>query len=471
MNDTISQVYGDNWYASTRVEAAERPRLTVDLDLDVCVIGGGLAGLTTAREVARLGWSVALLEEKRLAWSASGRNTGFVLPGFACDIRKIIERVGMDRAKVLWTLSEAGVTYVRDAIRELDLPQIQPRRGWLNVSKVDNGDDLLDLVSLLGQEFGADVEGWPTERVRAVLRSDSYFHAIHFPRAFHIHPLNYALGLAAAAEAAGVRIFEDTPALEIDPAGVRKRVVTPSGRVRAAHVVLAGNTHIAKLVPPLGQTVLPVTSYVAVTAPLGPRLGEAIAFPGAVSDTRAAHHHYRIVDGERLMWAGGADAWPRDPRRVAGRFQAAIAQLYPQLGDVEIAYAWSGVTGCAVHRMPQIGEVSPGLWLAGAFGGQGINTTAIAGNLIARAIVEGDDRWRIFFPYELVWAGGALGRTIAQVGSFVRRRREEIAAALARRRERLRRQETEQAEIAVARKAAAEARAGGRVSQKREAAE
>jgi hypothetical protein len=207
--------------------------------------------------------------------------------------------------------------------------------------------------------------------------------------------------------------------------------------------VLAGNAHLGALVPRLADTVLPVTGYVAVTARLGPRLGEAIAYTGAVSDTRLANHHYRIVDGDRLMWAGGAGLWPRSPRRAAAAFKAAIARIYPQLGAVEIEHAWSGVMGFSLHRMPQLGEVVPGLWLASAFGAHGLNTTAMAGELIAGAITERDDRWRMFLPYELVWAGGVVGRTVHHVGAWSRRLGEDWAANVARRREVVRRAETE----------------------------
>ena len=427
--------YGPSWYAATMVAPPERPRLSLDLDVDVCVVGGGLAGLTVAREVARRGWSVAVLEAKRVAWNASGRNCGFVLPGFAQDIERMVERVGLEHAKALWALSEAGVDYVREAIRESGMPGVDPIEGWLNVSKVDNGDAFLAQVALLGQEFGIDVEGWPAERVRAVLRCEHYFHAIHFPKAFHMHALNYALGLAAAAEAAGARIFEDTPALAIDPAGVRKRVTTPSARVRAAHIVLAGNTHLGALSSRVAGTVVPISTYVAVTAKLGNRLADAVSYRGAVSDTRFADNHYRVVDGNRLMWAGGLSAWSVNPKSFANRFQQQIHHLYPQLGKVAFEYVWSGTMGFAVHRMPQIGEVSPGLWLASAFGGHGINTTAMAGDLIARAVIDGDDRWKLFLPYALVWGGGTLGRATIQVAYWSRRRREVWAEELAQRRD------------------------------------
>jgi gamma-glutamylputrescine oxidase len=430
-----------SWYEATRIENRERPRLAFDIDVDVCVIGGGLAGLTTAREVARRGWSVAVLEARHLAWSASGRNAGFVLPGFGAEIDQVIARVGLDHAKQLWALSEAGVEYVRETIRETGMPGVDPGAGYLHVSKTDKSDELLEYMELLGGEFGVEIENWPVERVRASLKSERYFNAIHLPRAFHIHPLNYALGLAAAAEQAGARIFEETPALEIDPAGVRKRIVTPAGRVRAGHIVLAGNVHLGKLMPRISATLMPVTTYTITTAPLGDALVDALTYRGAVSDTDWADNHYRIIDGDRLLWAGRMTTWKSNPHRIARFLQMDIRHVYPGLGEVEVANAWAGTLGLSVHRMPQIGELRPGVWLASAFGGHGINTTAMAGGLIARAIIDGDQTWRLFLPFELVWAGGIFGRAATQALYWTTRRVESVEQLLARRRDAARRRE------------------------------
>jgi gamma-glutamylputrescine oxidase len=427
MTEEDTAYYGPSWYAATMVAAPQRPPLTLDLDVDVCVVGGGLAGLTIALEVARRGWSVAVLEAKRVAWNASGRNCGFVVPGFAQSLDLVVERVGRDHAKALWALSDAGVGYVRNTIRETGMPGVKPVDGWLDVSKFDEPDAAERELGLL-ESSGIAVEQWPTERVRSVLRSDSYFQALHFPEAFHIHALNYALGLAAAAEGEGARIFEGTPALAVDPAGVRKRVFTPSARVRAAHVVLAGNTQLGALSAPVKGTVIPITTFVAVTEKLGDALADAIAFRGAVSDSRFADNHYRVVDGDRLMWAGGLSAWQVDPERFRSRFRDEIAQVYPRLRKVAIDQIWSGTMGFAVHRMPLIGEVSPGLWLASAFGGHGINTTAMAADLIVSAVIEGDDRWKLFLPYELVWGGGPLGRAAIQLVYWSHRSRQARAS-------------------------------------------
>jgi glycine/D-amino acid oxidase-like deaminating enzyme len=422
-----------SWYEADAIPVS-RPVLNFDLDVDVCVVGAGLAGLTAAHEIARRGWSVAVLEAGRIAGGASGCNVGVVMPGFACAAETIVERVGIDRARALWRLSEEGVARVRETVRELGEAAILAGAGGglLNVSRVDDGDAAMAGLVLLG-EFGASVEGWPVERVRAVLASDHYFHAILFPTAFQIHPFAYAHALAAAAEAAGARLFEQTSADEIDPAGVRKRITTPGGRVRAAHVVLAGNTGLSRLAPRLAETVMPLTGTVAVTQPLGERLVSAVAWRGAVSD--GAGNHYRVVDGDRLMWSGPGDPWLRDVGKATAAFARRISSLYPQLGEVAFSHAWSARMGYAVHSMPQVGEVSPGVWLAGAFGRHGLSTTAVAGQLIAAAIIDGDDRWRAFLPYELVWAGGDLGRAVAQAGQWIGRTREDVMARAARRRE------------------------------------
>ncbi len=407
----------DSWYEATRVASRERGALTFELDTDVCVIGAGLAGLTVAREIARRGWQVTVLEGERVAWAASGRNTGFVLPGFHEDIDAMIERIGLDHTQRLYALSKQGVDYVRRAIEETGMPGVDPLPGWLHVSKTDGDERVRANVERL-RWIGAECEAWPTERVREALPNPGYFGAIHYPNAFHIHPLNYALGLAAEAEKAGARIFENTPALSIDPTGVRKRIATPDARVRATHVVLACNVHLGGLMPELAATLLPITTYVLVTQPI-PNLAQVIRYRGGISDTDRADNHYRIIGGDdpnaqRLQWSGRVRVWEAEPRKVAPGLARDIRRAYPELGPVEIAHLWGGTLGRAVHRMPQIGMIEPGLWVASGFAGHGLNTTAMAGEVIARGIVDNDETWRLFAPYELVWAGGRLGRALAQ---------------------------------------------------------
>jgi hypothetical protein len=322
--------------------------------------------------------------------------------------------------------------------------------------------------------LGCEIEGWPTDRVRAVLHSERYFHAINYLKAVTINPLNYALCLAAAAEHDGVRIFENTPALSIDPQGVRKRIVTPAAKLRANHVVLAGNVQIGGLMPRIAATLLPITSYIITTAPLGSQLGEVIGYRGAVTDTDRADNHYRIVGGDRLMLSGRTTTWARNPRRYVRTLTADIKRTYPQLRDINVDYSWCGTLGNTVHRMPQIGELGPGVWLASGFGGHGLNTTAMAGNLIARAIVSGDQAWREFTPFELVWAGGFLARAGVQVRNWITRYTDRIEQRRAKARElaHIRAREAEKKRLAqeAARQAEEAAEAERRAAEAEEAA-
>ena len=317
MNASERAPYSPTWYTATMVPASARPPLTYDLDVDVCVIGAGLAGLTTAREIARRGWSVAVLEGHRIASSASGRNDGFVLPGFACSMDRLVSRVGLDHAKALWALSETGVKYVRTTIAEARLPGVAPIAGWLRVSKTDTGDEILDDAQLYGGEFGAEVELWPAERVRDVLRTNHYFHALHLPRAFHIHPLNYAIGLARAAEAVGARIFEETPALEIDPAGVRKRVTTPSSACASTELVIVSLTIVrpASSVTPFPSRVASVRAKRATStlASRSPSSGARSRRPSQRNRTSGERKRQRAIHTVATMMISISHQYSRKP--------------------------------------------------------------------------------------------------------------------------------------------------------------
>jgi glycine/D-amino acid oxidase-like deaminating enzyme len=423
------------WYAASAVEGETFPRLTFDLDVEVCVVGGGIAGLTIAIEAARLGASVAVLEQRRLVWGASGYNLGTVTPGFGGEAADLIARVGIDNARELWTLTQGGVDHIRT--QAAGMAGVALTDGALEVSNTDNGDQLVGRLQLLGEEFGADVEGWQIERVRDVLKTPRYFHAVHYPRAFHLHALSYARGLIRLAEQAGVRIFEETPVVSIDPGGVRKRIVTPAARMRAYSIVLAGNVHLGALFPRLSRTLLPVWRYAAITEPLGERLAGAIDYRGAVSESSGLDH-YRIIDGDRLMWAGPVTTWNGSPRRFAATIERRIRTVFPQLGPVKVIDVVSGATGETVHGMPQIGQLRRGLWVASGFGRQGLSTSAMAAQLISQGMLAGDDRWRLFSPFELVWAGGPAGRVAGQAVYSWTRGQTAVGGVLARYRERAR---------------------------------
>src|SRR5216683_2573948 len=440
----------------------ERVRLSFDLDVDICVVGAGLAGLTVALEAARLGANVAVLEGRHVGWNASGHQLGTVMPGFGLPIGEMIERVGLENTRELWSLSKAVAEFVRSLATEELMPGIDLSEGALEVSNVDAGDELISRLQMLSEDFGTEVEGWQVDRVRDQLKTDRYFHGIYYPKAFQIDGRKYVHGLAALARRAGARIFEDTPVVSIDPSGVRKRIVTPTARLRASHIVLAGNIHLGAPLRRLSDTLLPVWRYAGVTVPLGGRLAEVISFRGSVSDTDGIDH-FRIVDGDRLMWASPESTWSMRPQRFAGAISRRIRTIFPRLDRVEMAEVWSGEVGQTVHGMPQVGQLRKGLWVASGFGRQGLNSSAMAGQLIARSILWGDERWRLFSPFELVWAGGPIGRVAGQIVGLWGRGSSAAAGALARHRERARAQER----IREARLAEANRQAGTRPAPQR----
>src|ERR1700704_1476416 len=319
-----------------------RSRLSFDLDVDTCVVGAGLAGLTVALEAARLGASVAVLEGRHVGWNASGHHLGTVMPGFGLPIGELIARIGFEDARELWSLSKEGVEYVRATASEELIPGIALSEGALEVSNVEAGEELISRLQMLSEDFETDVEGWQVDRVRDQLKTDRYFHGVYYPKAFQIDGRKYVHGLAALATRAGARIFEDTPVVSIDSSGIRKRIVTPSARLRASHIVLAGNIHLGEALRRLSETLLPVWRYAAVTVPLGERLGEVIKFRGSVTDSDGVDH-FRIVDGDRLMWASPETTWAARPERFAGAIERRIRTIFPRLGNVEIPETWGGV--------------------------------------------------------------------------------------------------------------------------------
>ena len=304
----------------------DRSRLSFDLDVDIAVVGAGLAGLSVALEAARLGASVAVLEGRHIGWNASGHQLGTVMPGYALPISELIARVGFEDTRELWSLSKHGAELVRANASED--PGIAISEGALEVSNVDVGDQLISRLQMLGEDFETDVEGWQVDRVRAELKTDRYFHGVYYPNAFQIDGRRYIHGLAALARRAGARIFEDTPVVSVDASGIRKRIVTPSARLRASHIVLAGNVHLGATLRRLSETLLPVWRYTAVTAPLGERLTEAITFKGSVADTDGIDH-FRIVDGDRLMWASPETTWAARPERFAPAIARRIHKIFP----------------------------------------------------------------------------------------------------------------------------------------------
>jgi gamma-glutamylputrescine oxidase len=396
----------ETWYEATAARGPLRSTLTGRRQAEICVIGGGLAGLTCAAELARGSKSVILLEAARIAAGASGRNGGFVSNGFAEGLFNLVARVGLDAAKQLYRLSAEGTSYVRSQIVALD-PFIKMGDGVIVALRYAGKEAMERQAEFMRCEFDEPVEVLSREETLSLLRTRRYFEAFRNPRSFHIHPLKYALALAHEAERHGALICENSRVTKITKHGTSWLIEAAQGSAQAEHVIHCTSALDRELHPATGRAILPVATYVTVTEQLKQ---DAILTGCGIADTRRAGDYYRLVDGGRLMWGGRITTRVSEPRRLAERLKGDMLSVYPQLGDPAIDYAWSGIMGYALHKMPLIGRSADGRWYATAFGGHGLNTTAMAGRLIANAILNGDDSYRRFAVFPPAWTGGPLGR-------------------------------------------------------------
>lgn len=412
----MSLTHIDSHYARTSGEPPVRPALEETLQAEVCVIGGGLAGLATALGLAERGKSVVLLEARRAGWGASGRNGGFVAQGFSLNAADLAAKLGKDHARALYALSREATATIRSRIETYDIDCDPVFEGYLKAAWRSRPGTLEVKREFLTGVLNTRDEYWPREQVREVLRSSRYHDALFDPDGFHIHPLNFTNGIAAAAESKGAQIFEDSAVTSVARQGNRWNVSTAAGAIEAETVVVCTGGYTEHLVSRLRSAIVPAATFVMVTKPLGAALASTIRTQAAVSDSRRAGNYYRVLPGGRLLWGGGMTALTREPDALADRMCRDLKRVYPQLTDVEPDTAWSGLMGYARHQMPQIGELEPGLWHATAFGGHGLNTTTMAGELVAGAIAGGDDRYRLFAPFGLAWTGGPLiGSAAAEV--------------------------------------------------------
>ena len=360
----------ETYYRTRLGEAGARAPLAGELQVEVCVIGGGLAGLTAALELARAGRRVAVLEAERVAWGASGRNGGFVSPGYSASHATIARAVGEDHAKALHRLSIVGVRVIAENIATLGITGAEPVAGHLTAARYESTAALQAKRAWLAREFDYPTELWERERVRSVLVSERYHQGLYQPQAFHFDPLAYSRGLAEEIERLGGRVFEGSAATAVDKTGAEWRVSTAEGAVRARDVVFTTGGYTGRLQGRLFDSYLPIATYVMLTRPDPELIASAVRSTAAIADLRRAGDYYRLVDGgRRILWGGKITTRTSEPTRLAGMLHATMTATFPQLAGLQVEIAWSGLMAYARHLMPQVGSLHFRGWPSSAESG------------------------------------------------------------------------------------------------------
>ncbi len=405
-----------SYYTATANPSLVRPSLDAKKSATVCIIGGGFAGINTALGLAERGIkNVVLCEAKNLAFGASGRNGGFVFAGFSRGPESLLKDLGPQAAKLLYKGTVDAVNLIRQRIHqyEIDCQHTDAGVYWANWFR--DQSILKDFQKLLSDNFDTEWDFVPQSELKQLVHSERYKDALYERNSLHFHPLNYAMGIAKAAEAMGVQIYENTPAVDLQRTGEGWLVKTPEGEIEAEQVVLACGGYLANLYPKIDSSVLPIATYVMVTEPLGNRMQEILQTKAAIYDTRFAFDYYRPLPDSRLLWGGRISVLDRSPEAVKTLLRRDLLKVFPKLANVKIDFAWSGLMSYARHEMPQIAELEKGLWCGQAFGGHGVAPTTFAGELLASAIAEDDKRWQGLSTYGLASALKPAGFVGAQL--------------------------------------------------------
>jgi gamma-glutamylputrescine oxidase len=404
----------DSWYAASTPPQPPRPALQGDVDTDICVIGGGIAGCSTALHLAERGYRVVLLEAHRVGWGASGRSGAQAIPGIACGQHKLQALVGDADARRIWDVSVEGLRLQRELIARHGI-DCDLRTGQMHVAiKPRQERELREEVATLHGEYGYDsIRMVEREELRAILASDRYIAGNYDSAGGHLHPLKYTQGLAAAAERAGVRIFEDSRALAYARVAGALEVTTATGRVRCRSLALCGNAWLGPFAPALSRKIMGVGTYIVATQPLGAeRAAALIRNDAAVTDINWVIDYFRRSADHRLLFGGRVSYSGLDPLGTRRATRARMLAVFPQLADADIEHAWGGYVDITMNRAPHFGRLETDVYFLQGFSGHGIALTGVAGKLLAEAIGGTAERFDLFarIPHRDFPGGAALRR-------------------------------------------------------------
>lgn len=404
--------YPQSWYAATATQLAPFERLKGQTRADVCVIGGGYTGLSAALHLAEAGRDVVLLDAHRVGFGASGRNGGQLGSGQRMEQDGLEKLVGRDDAAKLWELAEDAKDLVKSLVAKHKIDcHLKPGIAHACFSAREVAEEH-EYAAHLQTRYGYDeIAPLDHDQLQAICPSPAYVGGTLDMGAGHLHPLSYALGLARAAAAAGVRIHEKSEVHDIRP-GNKAVVRTNHGQIEADHVILGCNGYLGGLDRKVAARVMPINNFIAATEPLGDEAARVLARDVAVADTKFVINYFRLSHDKRLLFGGGESYGYRFPTDIAATVRKPMEQIFPHLRDVRIDYTWGGTLGITMKRMPYLARLAPNILTASGYSGHGVGTATHAGWLMAQAIAGETDGFdtmaRIPTPS---FPGGAMMRS------------------------------------------------------------
>jgi gamma-glutamylputrescine oxidase len=387
----------NSYYAASANSAPDHPRLREAVDCDVCVVGAGLTGCSAALELAERDYDVVVLEGQRVGWGASGRSGGQLISGFGCDLSTLERSVGRADTQRLWNLSLEAVDLVRRRVikhrLDCDLKwgylhaAIKPRQerelqAWQQ--ELEQNYQYPGLRLLRGADLGQIIG---SRRYRAGLLDSA---------SGHLHPLNYTLGLADVASAAGARIFEASPALAVRP-GAHPEIDTQEGRVRCRYLLLCGNAYLNDLDQSLERMIMPVGTYIIASEPLDAELANRLMpADAAVADLNFVLDYFRCTRERRMLFGGRVSYSTLQPANLTKSIRARMIKVFPELRGVGIDYSWGGFVAITMSRAPHFGRLNGNVFFAQGYSGHGMALSGLAGQIMAEAIAGSAERLDLF---------------------------------------------------------------------------
>jgi gamma-glutamylputrescine oxidase len=388
--------YPQSYYAFSANPVPPRPELIGETETDVCIVGAGYTGLSTALFLLENGFKVTILEAAKVGFGASGRNGGQIVNSYSRDIDVIERTSNAKHAQLMGEMAFEGGRIIRDRIKKYDIKcDLKDGGVFAAITKKQMGH--LEAQKKLWERYGhTQLEMLDAKRIREVAATDSYIGGMLDMSGGHIHPLNLALGEAAAVESLGGVIHEQSPATRIDR-GANPVVHTPKGRVKAKFVIVAGNAYMGNLIPELASKSMPCGTQVITTEPLSDEVAKSLLPQDyCVEDCNYLLDYYRLSGDKRLIYGGGVVYGARDPANIEAIIRPKMLKTFPQLKDVKIEFAWTGNFLLTLSRLPQVGRIGDNIYYSQGCSGHGVTYTHVAGKVLAESLRGQAERFDAF---------------------------------------------------------------------------